>query len=173
MLQSTKSGQLLRLHLPLLANAAALAVRLYAASVWWRFATSKIEQGWLTTNPLRPLLTLVADGKLPGTAGGYDVLAAFALRWGIDLPMARALPFLELSIAMAFVLGVRVRTVAVAAAFVNLNLLLSGIGSMAIDGRLIAFQLLLLLAGQRAGSPSWREVLALPEMVRVHGRCVA
>lgn len=154
-----KSGAgLLSSHAPLALNAAALAVRLYAASVWWRFAVAKIEQGWLAGNPMRPLLELVAAGTLPGTAPGYDALAQSALRLGLDLPMARALPLLESVIAAALVLGVRVRTVALLAAFVNLNLLLSGIGNMAIDGRLIVLQLLLLLAGRRAGSPGWRDL---------------
>ena len=40
----------------------ALVLRLYLASLWFRFGMAKIEGGWLTANPVRGLLTVVRAG---------------------------------------------------------------------------------------------------------------
>ena len=52
-----------------------LALRVYLASVWLRFAMMKLQGGWLTTNPLRPVLSAVAAGQVPTTVHGYGFVA--------------------------------------------------------------------------------------------------
>jgi hypothetical protein len=171
-----RNASLLRLHAPLAVNALGLAVRIYAAWIWARFAADKIEHGWLTTNALRPVLQLVADGHLPAAMPGYDALVRSALAWGLDAPGSRLLPVLEMAIAVGLLAGTRVRLIALVATFVNLNLLLAGIGSMALDGRLIVLQLLL-VGVARASHPSWTDLTDLVRRIRrgapMHPRCAA
>lgn len=75
-----------------------------------------------------------------------------------DVLLAPALPVSELAIAAALVAGVRIRLVAVLASVVNLNLLMSGIGSVAIDGRLLVIQIALLAVGSRGSGPTIPEL---------------
>jgi uncharacterized membrane protein YphA (DoxX/SURF4 family) len=152
---------LLRLHAPLALNAAALALRVYAASVWARFAADKITHGWLESNQLGTILGLVADGHMPARVPHYDTLMQWTLRLGLDGPGSRLLPVLEMAIAVALLTGVRLRLVALVATVVNLNLLLSGIGSVALDGRLVVIQLLLAAAAERAAHPSMADATGL------------
>ena len=124
-----------------------LAIRLYLAFVWWQMGTTKIEQGWLTSNPLRTLLELVRDDKLPTTAPGYAWVADLLLRTHTDQLLALTLPLLEVGIALALATGLGVRVAATLGIVLNVNLILAGIAGWAYDGRIIALQLVLLAAG--------------------------
>ena len=152
------TAALLRAHVPILGQGAGLLIRVYAAWIWARFAIEKLEQGWLTSNPLEPLLRLVADGHLPVRMPGYDVLIRWVLELRADVLLAPVLPVLELAIAIALLVGLRIRLVAAMASVVNLNLLMSGIGSVAIDGRLLVIQIALLVVGSSGSGPT---ILAL------------
>jgi hypothetical protein len=158
-------SSLVRSHAPLAINALGLIVRVHAASVWARFAADKIDHDWLTTNALRPVLQLVADGHVPVAIPGYETLMRAALAWGLDAPGSRLLPVLEMAIAVGLIAGIRLRAIALVATFVNLNLLLSGIGSMALDGRLIVLQLFL-IGVARASHPSWTDLTDLARRLK-------
>ena len=174
---SRRTSALLRFHAPLVVNAAALAVRLYAASVWARFAAEKIRSGWLQSDQLAGILDLVAKGHLPTRLPGYDALLRTALDLGLTAAGSRLLPVIEMAIAVGLLAGTRVRLVALLAMFVNLNLLLSGIGAVALDGRLLILELALVGAGARAAHPSWRDAVAFARRVAngegLHPTCPA
>jgi uncharacterized membrane protein YphA (DoxX/SURF4 family) len=124
-----------------------LAIRLYLAFVWWQMGTTKIAQGWLTSNPLRTLLELVRDGKMPTTAPGYAWVAELLLATRADQLMALTLPLLEVGIALALATGLGVRVAATLGIVLNVNLILAGLAGWQYDGRIIALQLVLLAAG--------------------------
>jgi uncharacterized membrane protein YphA (DoxX/SURF4 family) len=134
-----------------LAATLGLGVRLYLASVWLRFALQKIHGGWLTSNPLRPMLELVVNGYTHVAFHFYQPLTRWVLELGADRLLAVAFPLTELTIATAFVAGVLVRPAALVAIFINLNLILTGLAMWHFDGRIIALQVLLLALGTAAG----------------------
>src|SRR4051794_15684449 len=95
-----------------LATIPAVALRFYIASVWFRFALLKFQTGWLTTNPLRPLLTSVGAGQIPTTAPGYAFLARMMVASHADVLLSVLIPCMELAVAVAFVFGVAPRITA-------------------------------------------------------------
>lgn len=103
----------------------------------------EVHGGWLTTNPLEPLLTLVGAGQLPATAPGYATVARLIVATHADALLSVTIPFAEAAIAMALVSGKRVRTAALVACTLNANLLLFGVANSSLDGRMIVLQLLL------------------------------
>ena len=125
---------------------AAFALRAYLAFVWLRFGHAKLEGGWLTTNPLEPLLTMVGAGQLPSTMPGYAPVARMLVSLHGDAVLSIAIPFVEIAIALAFVSGVRMRTAALLACALNANLLMAGVASWSLDGRMVVLQLLLICA---------------------------
>ena len=129
----------------------AFVLRLLLASIWLRYAWGKIEAGWLTSNVLHPLVQIVADGQTPASLSIYSPLARWVLELGLDRVLSVAFPIAELAIAVALVTGWKVRTSALLATIINLNLVLSGLASWQLDGRIIALQLLLLAFGAAAG----------------------
>ncbi|HVE79572.1 MAG TPA: hypothetical protein VNA89_11945, partial [Gemmatimonadaceae bacterium] len=142
----------------------AVAVRAYLAYVWLRFGLGKIETGWLTSNPLRPLVRLVADGQSHAWLAVYEPLARWVLDAGADRLLAAAFPLAELAIAAALATGVLVRPAAALATLINLNLVLAGLSPWRFDGRIIALQLALLAVGMAAtryGVRSLRPLLRL------------
>jgi uncharacterized membrane protein YphA (DoxX/SURF4 family) len=138
---------------------AALALRLYLASIWLRFGLAKIDAGWLTSNPLRPLVQLVADGATHPWLAVYEPLARSVLDSGVDRLLAAAFPLTELAIAGALATGILLRPAAMLATVINFNLVLAGLSAWRFDGRIIALQLLLLALGAAAtryGLPALR-----------------
>src|SRR5438046_2067386 len=77
-----------------------IALRLYIALVWLRFAATKFESGWLTTNPLRALLTSVAAGQLPTTVPGYHIIAQLLVITHADALLSVLIPFTELALGI-------------------------------------------------------------------------
>ncbi|MEP7001174.1 MAG: hypothetical protein ABI969_11890 [bacterium] len=139
------------------------ALRAYLAVVWLRFGIMKVQGGWLTTNPLRPLLSLIAAGQLPTSAPGYSFIARALVVTHSDVALSVIIPCTEIGIGLAFLAGIRVRTVAVIACALNVNLLLAGIASFSLDGRMIVLQIILIslatLAPYHAQRifPAWRK----------------
>ena len=128
-----------------------LALRVYLGTIWLQFGLTKIRTGWLTGNPMEEILSLVARGLTPAPVPFYRRVAELLLALELDRVMSVAIPVLEIAFAGAFFAGVLLVPAAIAACLLNLNLLLSGIATWHFDGRVIALQLLLLLAWRVAG----------------------
>jgi uncharacterized membrane protein YphA (DoxX/SURF4 family) len=128
-----------------------LALRVYLGSIWLQFGLAKIRGGWLTTNALHDLLGAVARGETPSPLPAYRQVAELLLATGADRALSVLIPLAEVAVACAFFAGVLLIPAAAGACLLNLNLILSGIASWRFDGRIIALQLLLLLAWRVAG----------------------
>lgn len=61
----------------------------------------------------------------------------------IDAVLSVAIPLAEVAIAIALLSGRWVRTAALVACALNVNLLLSGVASWSLDGRMIVLQLII------------------------------
>ncbi|MEO8623209.1 MAG: hypothetical protein ABI625_19185 [bacterium] len=139
------------------------ALRAYLAFVWLRFGIMKLQGGWLTTNPLRPLLTLIAAGQLPTSASGYSFVARALVATHADVALSIIIPCTEIAVGLALLAGFRVRTAAAIACALNANLLLAGIASVSLDGRMIVLQIILIslatLAPHHARRifPAWKK----------------
>jgi hypothetical protein len=81
----------------------------------------------------------------------YRPGARWLVELGVTPLLSHSMPFLEMAVALAFISGILVVPAAMGAVFLNLNFLLSGVGIVALDGRCIALQLLLILAFRVAG----------------------
>lgn len=128
-----------------------LLLRIYLGSIWLRFGVAKIEGGWLTGNPVRPMLEAVAAGATPVPIEPYRAVAELLLALGADPILSVAIPLCEIAVAIAFLSGTLVVPAAIGAILLNLNLILSGLASWRFDGRIILLQLLLLAAWRVAG----------------------
>lgn len=127
------------------------ALRIYLGSIWLQFGLAKVRGGWLTANPMHDLLVVIANGQTPTPIPAYRNVAQLLPALEMDRVMAIAIPLLELVFASAFFTGVLLVPAAIGACLLNLNLILSGIASWSFDGRIIALQILLLLAWRVAG----------------------
>ena len=123
-----------------------LALRLYVGWLWLEMGLSKLQGGWLTSDPIGDLLKLVADGTLPVPFAFYRGVADTLINAGMTPLLSHALPFLELAVALAFISGVLTPVAAVGAILMNSNIILSGIGGIAFDGPFIVAELLFILA---------------------------
>lgn len=137
-----------------------LAVRGYLAWVWLSFGTGKVRSGWLTRNPMEGLLEAVAAGHTRAPFGAFRPVARLLLDAGADPVLSVAIPLAEVALGLAFLAGAWVAAAAVAGTLLNLSLLLAGIASLALDGRIILLQLLLLAAAPVAGHPGVRTAAA-------------
>lgn len=126
-------------------------LRIYLGSIWLQFGLVKIRTGWLTTNPMEQILTMIANGQTPTPLPAYRHVAEILLALDLDRVMAIAIPVMELVFASAFFTGVLLVPAAIGACLLNLNLILSGIATWGFDGRIIALQILLLLGWRVAG----------------------
>jgi uncharacterized membrane protein YphA (DoxX/SURF4 family) len=145
--------------------ALALSARLYVASIWWSFALLKIRAGWLALdapsgNPLRPLLELIAAGRLPTTWPIFRPVARALLDSGLDAALVVAIPLTEVALAVALAAGLAPRAAAIVGVAVNLGLVAAGIGNPSLDGRVVALQLFVVASGSLAG------VWGLPAIAR-------
>ncbi len=123
-----------------------LALRLYVGWIWWEMGLSKLQGGWLTSDPIGVLLTLVADGTLPVPFECYRGVADTLIKAGLTPLLSHALPFLELAVGLAFIGGVLTPVTAVGAILLNLTFILSGVGGIAFDGPVIVAEILFILA---------------------------
>ncbi|HZG42310.1 MAG TPA: hypothetical protein VEY93_05070 [Longimicrobium sp.] len=128
-----------------------LALRMYLGLVWMTFGLGKIQAGWLTSNPLRPLLTAVAEGQTQTPLDFYTHVARLMVDTGADGVLSVLIPLAEVGVAISFFSGVLLVPAALVAIGINLNLILAGIASVHFDGRIIVMQVLLLAAWRVAG----------------------
>lgn len=135
----------------LLATPVWLVLRLYLASVWLQFGVSKMRGGWLDGDGLLGLLTAVAAGQTPAPFPFYARVAGLLVETGMHRVLSVGIPFAEVAVGLAFLTGVLLVPAAIGAILLNLNLVLSGVASIHFDGRIIALQVLLLLAWRVAG----------------------
>ena len=135
----------------LLTSPAWLVLRLYLASVWLQFGVGKIRGGWLEGDGLHHLLGAVAAGQTPAPFPFYARVAELLVATGMNRVLSAAIPLAEVAVAAAFITGVMLVPAAIAATLLNVNLILAGVASIQFDGRIIALQLLLLMAWRVAG----------------------
>jgi uncharacterized membrane protein YphA (DoxX/SURF4 family) len=128
-----------------------LVLRLYLASVWLQFGVAKIRGGWLEGDGVHGLLSAVAAGQTPAPFPFYARVAELLVSTGLDRVVSVVMPLLEVGVGIAFLTGVLLVPAAIAATLLNVNLVLSGVASLHFDGRIIALQVLLLLAWRVAG----------------------
>ena len=176
----TRAVAILRLSLWHVAGVALLAARLQLASVWWRFGMGKFQTGWLRgwlagdplgiPNPLTPILRAIAEGHMPVPFGLYRPVAQALLALRLDAVLAAIVPITEVALAAAFLLGLAPRRWAAIGLLVNVNLLLSAIGSPRIDGPVMVLELLLLAAGPLGAR--WSPV-SLWRTLRAHAHLAA
>jgi uncharacterized membrane protein YphA (DoxX/SURF4 family) len=128
-----------------------LGLRIYLGMVWMNFGLGKIQAGWLTSNPLRPLLTAVAEGQTATPLDFYTRVAGLMVHTGADAVLSVLIPLAEVAVAISFLSGVLLVPAAIVAIGINVNLILAGIASVHFDGRIIVMQVLLLAAWRVAG----------------------
>jgi NADH dehydrogenase len=142
------------------AAALSLGLRFYLAYVWFRFGIGKIDSGWLTSNLLRPLVEVVANGYTNAWLPIYQPLARLTLALGLDRLLGIAFPLVELAIAAALITGIRARTALVVAILINLNLVFAGLAPWQFDGRIIGLEMLTLLLGAIASGYGLRSLIS-------------
>jgi thiosulfate dehydrogenase [quinone] large subunit len=129
-----------------------LAIRLYLGYMWLMMGIGKIGAGFLTGDPIGPILQLNANGTLPVPVELWRPVAGLLVNLGVTPLISMSMPFLEIAVALAFVSGVLVAPAAIGASLLNVIFILAGIGQIQLDGRFIALQLLLVLAFRVAGT---------------------
>ncbi len=128
-----------------------LALRLYVGWIWFQMSMGKFESGWLTSDPTGAILEQVAKGNMPVPLAFYRDVAAFLVSSGATVPLSHAMPFLEMAVALAFFSGVLVRPAAIGGLLLLGNIALTGMATLAFDGRVALIHGLLVLAGSVAG----------------------
>jgi hypothetical protein len=134
-----------------------LALRLYIASIWFQMCVSKFQAGWLASDPVGQLFKLIEKGTLPVPLPFYREVAGALLNAGISPMISHSMPFLEMAVALALVSGVLVPA-AVGAILLNINIILSGMGTPAFDGPIIASEILFLLSYRVVGAVGFEKL---------------
>jgi thiosulfate dehydrogenase (quinone) large subunit len=135
-----------------------LAVRLYLGYMWFWMGVQKLQIGFLSSDPIGPILKAVADGTLKVPAEFFRPVAGLLVDSGLTPLISFSMPFLEIAVALSFVTGVLVVPAAVGATLLNIIFVLSGIGQIRLDGRFIALQLLLILAYRIVGTIGFQKL---------------
>jgi len=128
-----------------------LVLRLYIAWIWFQMSLSKFEAGWLTSDPVGQMFKMVANGTLPVPLPFYRDVAGALLNAGISPLISHSMPFLEMAVALSLATGVLVPAAAVGAILLNINIILSCIGTPAFDGPIIATEILFVLSFRVVG----------------------
>jgi thiosulfate dehydrogenase (quinone) large subunit len=128
-----------------------LALRLYIGWIWMQFGIRKLETGWLTSDPMGGVLAQIAKGNIAVPWAPFKDFAAFLVDAGLTPYLSMSMPFMEIAVALAFFSGILVVPAALGGALLLTNFILSGIGTLAFDGRLLLGHLLLVLAFRIAG----------------------
>jgi uncharacterized membrane protein YphA (DoxX/SURF4 family) len=136
-----------------------LALRLYIAWIWFQMALSKLNAGWLTSDPVGQMFKAIADSKLPVPLPFYRGVAQALLDLGISPMLSHSMPFLEMAVALSFATGVLVPAAAVGAILLNINIILSGMGSPAFDGPIIASEILFLMSYRVVGAIGFERIV--------------
>ena len=74
--------------------------------------------------------------------------------------LSYSMPLLEMAVALSFVTGVLVPVAAVGAILLNINIILSGMGSSAFDGPIIASQILFVMSYSVVGGIGFERIAA-------------
>lgn len=146
-----------------------LALRLYIGWIFFQFGWRKIETGWLTGDPMGTVIKQIADGKLPVSFAPFRDFCSFLVDAGLTPMLSFSMPFMELAVALALFSGVLVVPAAIGACILLVNFMLSGIGTLAFEGRIMVGLVLLMLA-YRVVSVIGFERLALRILVGVAQR---
>jgi uncharacterized membrane protein YphA (DoxX/SURF4 family) len=145
-----------------------LALRLYLGWIFLQFGWRKIETGWLTSDPMGAVIGQIANGNLPVSFAPFRTFCAFLMDAGMTPLLSFSMPFMELAVALALFSGIMVVPAAVGASILLVNFMLSGIGTMNFEGRIL-LGLALLVAGYRVAS-----VIGLQDLVlRILGSAAA
>jgi uncharacterized membrane protein YphA (DoxX/SURF4 family) len=137
-----------------------LALRLYLGWIWFQMSISKLQAGWLTSDPIGQMLKLVENGTIKVPLPFYRGVAGALVDLGITPMLSHSMPFMELAVALAFVTGVLVPVAAVGAILLNINFVLSGIGNLELDGPVIAGQVLLVMSYRVVGVLGFEKLAA-------------
>jgi thiosulfate dehydrogenase [quinone] large subunit len=137
-----------------------LLLRLYVAYVFVTMGIAKIEAGFLTSDPIGAMLGLVANGTIPVPFEFYRSVAGVLVGAGLTPMISHTMPFLELAVALSMATGVLTPLAAAGALLLNINFVLSGIGTLAFDGPYMAAEILMLLGAGVVGTIGF-EKLAL------------
>jgi uncharacterized membrane protein YphA (DoxX/SURF4 family) len=136
-------------------------LRLYMGWIFLQFSIQKFRAGWLTSDPVGGLLGHAAAGRIPVPLPFYRDVAAALIDAGATPLISFAMPFAELAVALAMFSGVLLIPAAVGGILLNINILLSGTGSLGLDGRMIAIALLIIVAHHVAGRIGVQPLLEL------------
>ena len=128
-----------------------LALRLYIGWIWLQFGIRKIETGWLTSDPMGSVLAQIAKGNLKVPWAPFRDFATFLVDNGLTPLLSHSMPFMELAVALAFISGILVVPAAIGGSILLTNFILSGIGTLAFDGRILMAHVLLVLAFRIVG----------------------
>ena len=128
-----------------------LALRLYIAWIWFQMSMGKFQAGWLTSDPVGQMFKLIEKGTIAVPLPFYRGVAGALLDAGISPIISHSMPILEMAVALSLATGVLVPAAAVGAILLNINIILSGIGTPAFDGPIIAAQLLFVMSYRVVG----------------------
>jgi uncharacterized membrane protein YphA (DoxX/SURF4 family) len=128
-----------------------LALRLYIAWIWFQMSMGKFQAGWLTSDPVGQMFKLIEKGTIAVPLPFYRGVAGALLDAGISPIISHSMPFLEMAVALSLATGVLVPAAAVGAILLNINIVLSGIGTPAFDGPIIAAEVLFLMSYRVVG----------------------
>ena len=128
-----------------------LALRLYIAWIWYQMSISKFQAGWLTSDPVGQMFKAIEKGTIAVPLPFYRGVAGALLDAGISPIISHSMPFLEMAVALSLATGVLVPAAAVGAILLNINIMLSGIGTPAFDGPIIAAQVLFVMSYRVVG----------------------
>jgi uncharacterized membrane protein YphA (DoxX/SURF4 family) len=127
-------------------------LRLYIAWIWFQMSMSKFEAGWLHSDPVGQMFKLIANGTLAVPLPFYRQVAGALLNAGVSPLISHSMPFLELAVALSLATGVLAPAAAVGAILLNINIVLSGMGTPAFDGPIIAAEILFVLPFRVVGT---------------------
>jgi hypothetical protein len=97
------------------------------------------------------MFNMIEKGSIAVPLPFYRGVAGALLDAGVSPMISHSMPFLELAVALSFATGVLVPAAAVGAILLNINIILSGIGTPAFDGPIIASQILFLMSYRVVG----------------------
>jgi uncharacterized membrane protein YphA (DoxX/SURF4 family) len=129
-----------------------LALRLYIAWIWFQMSMGKFQAGWLTSDPVGQMFKAIEKGTIAVPLPFYRGVAGALLDAGISPLISHSMPFLEMAVALSLATGVLVPAAAVGAILLNINIILSGIGTPAFDGPIIASQILFVMSYRVVGT---------------------
>jgi uncharacterized membrane protein YphA (DoxX/SURF4 family) len=128
-----------------------LALRLYIAWIWYQMSMGKFQAGWLTSDPVGQMFKLIEKGTIVVPLPFYRGVASALLDAGVSPMISHSMPFLEMAVALSLATGVLVPAASVGATLLIINIMLSGIGTPAFDGPIIAAQVLFVMAYRVVG----------------------